>query len=150
MEVTGICAVLNRPMLSRPFTFTDPKPGLSLLSPGARITHRNRPVGQVTAAWLDGDLVHWQGKLDRPGIEGWGRNDPLEVLPPAPLEVEIARGELVGAPNLCEGAMTTRGGVTTLTGWAIAEIALLRTSARPWDELTLGPRTAAEQTAVKR
>lgn len=146
MDVSGIAAVLDRPMRDRPILFTDP--GILLPGDDPRITRDGRPVGAVTRAWIDGDLLRWEGHLTQPPLQWDDRcvdaaapaEAPCWEIPlPSPLVLDIARGDLVGVVDLTRGEMTTRNRVTTISRWSIASIALLPYRARPWDELVLRP-----------
>lgn len=135
MIVTGVAAVLDQPMLSRPVTFTRPRPFLT--AEGAPVIHDGKQVGDVLRAWVDGNLVRWEGRIEQPPalLDG---EQPFAVPPYEPTVGDlISAGSLVGLTDLVQGRMETRAGVTVLSGWAVSAISLVAVTARPWEDLCL-------------
>lgn len=143
MIVTGVAAVLHQRMRNGAITLGTPS--LLLLDATARITKDGQDAGAVTRAWVDDNLVHWEGYLNRREIRWnwreirWSDEPPsIEVPLPEPIVEElVARGELVGAVSMCQGEMTTRAGGVEMSQWSIAGVSLLPYRARPWDGLHL-------------
>ncbi|MFD3848169.1 hypothetical protein ACFWVB_20050 [Streptomyces microflavus] len=140
MDVTGVAAVLDRPMRGRPVIFTDPSPLLT--TAGACILRDEERIGTVTRMWVDGDLVRWEGHI--PPVMTWpvtpDDDEGLVPLVDPPVGGLIAKGELVGITDLVQGRMETRDGVTVLSQWSVGSISLIRPLASPWDDLCLGIR----------
>ncbi|MFJ5890296.1 hypothetical protein [Streptomyces californicus] len=139
MIVTGVAAVLDKPMRDRPVTFTRPRPFFA--AGGAPVIRDGKVVGEVFRAWVDGNLVHWEGDLPRP-MFGWTDVPADDVVVPefgTPLPDLVAAGFVVGLTDLVRAQMTYRSTGTLVSDWSIAGVTLLPAAARPWDELTLTP-----------
>ncbi|WP_439082082.1 hypothetical protein [Streptomyces sp. WL006] len=139
MIVTGVAAVLDKPTRGRPVTFTRPRPFIAV--EGAPVIHDGKQVGDVLRAWVDGNLVHWEGDLPRP-IFGWTDVPADDALVPEfepTLPDLVAAGRLVGLTDLVRAQMTYRSTGTIVSDWSIAGITLLPYDARPWPELHLAP-----------
>lgn len=138
MIVTGVAAVLDKPMRGQPVTFTRPRPFLT--AEGAPVIRDGKQVGDVLRAWVDGNLVHWRGALPPPMIIWEDTPDDLLVPQFDPLLFSlVARRALVGLTDLVRAQMTYQSTGTIVSDWSIAAVTLLPHDARPWDELTLTP-----------
>ncbi|MEU6628444.1 hypothetical protein ABZ905_09130 [Streptomyces parvus] len=136
MIVTGVAAVLDKPMRDRPVTFTRPRPFFA--AKGAPVVHDGKQVGEVFRAWVDGNLVRWEGVLPPPMLT-WD-NTPDEPLVPQfdpPPSSLVRAGFVVGLTDLVRAQMTYRSTGTLVSDWSIAGVTLLPAATRPWDELTL-------------
>ncbi|MEU5452591.1 hypothetical protein [Streptomyces californicus] len=108
MIVTGVAAVLDKPMRGRPVTFTRPRPFFAV--EGAPVIHDGKQVGDVLRAWVGGNLVHWEGDLPRP-MFGWTDVSADDALVPEfepTLPDLVAAGRLVGLTDLVRAQMTYR------------------------------------------
>lgn len=137
--VHGIAAVLHTTMRGKPVRFAAPGPSPCL--DGALIARCGVRVGEVHAVWVEGDRVHWIGRLDEERLTWDEAPAPLAVPVPEPSVRDLIEGgRLVGVPALTQARTEREEGCMALAGWAVTRMELMAPETAPWAGLELNLR----------